>query len=313
MFEVWPLPLNGPVCPHFLTNLDKVTSRGMKQNFDKHRDVWGPLFTMQLQQWADTVFQPASKLIDNDIMHLPDWGIAPVPFEQAIGGKDFSQQGISLHLSKNPSANYDRVKYFDYAAGEYEMATHRYKKHIVEHSFRVLKNYLRPDSRVLEIACGPGYEAIAISMLVPESEVVALDLSKEMIRLACRNAKQHLVNNMTFYQADAQSLPGRLRSKFDIIYCQLNCSYFDDLHAVAKMMFHALYSQGMVFLVEPFPNLANSLSITPAKAANPYFEKLYGREELKAIFLNAGFADFYWKEILPGIGISIISKIPDVQ
>lgn len=280
----------------------------MKFEFDKHRDIWGPLFTGQIQQWAEQVLRPADVLIEKGQMELAAWGNEP-PAIQPLGGRSFSEKGIKLHKMKQLPPDYERVKYFDYAAAEYEMAVHIFKSFVTKHSFELISNYLKPGSRVMDCACGPGYEAIAFSMMAADSEVVAVDLSSEMIRLACHNGKDHGRTNMAFFQADAANLPASLGKKFDVVHCQLSCSYFEDLAAVAGNMHRALYDQGYVVLTEPFPNTANSASINFAKAANPYFNRLYSREDLKSVYLDAGFSDFYWKEILPGIGLSIISKL----
>ena len=280
----------------------------MKFNFDKHRDVWGPVFTLQLQTWADRVLAPAAVLIENGQMDLQQCGEPPIELITKGSGKQFSAKSIRLHLLDTLPANYDRVKYFDYAAAEYEMATHGFKKYIVNRAFSEMFPYISNDFRIMDAGCGPGYEAIALSMRVPEGEVVAVDLSTEMIKLACKNAKYHRVSNMCFYQVDVQALPRTLNEKFDVIYCQLNCSYFEDVQAVAASFYNALREKGMVFLVEPYPNTPNSLSINTARAANPYFERLYEKEELEGFFREAGFSNFFWKEILPGFGISMITK-----
>lgn len=204
--------------------------------------------------------------------------------------------------------DYEKVKYFDYCAEEYEMATHEYKSYIFKKSFEILKKYLSPNIRLLDCACGPGYEAITIAKSVPQDEVVCVDLSQEMITLAYNNAKEHHMTNMTFFQADVQNLPSELFGKFDIVHCQLSCSYFTNLDLFAKNVYMALGKKGFIFLIEPFPNFYNSYSIHYAKAANPFFLRLYTSNELKDTFLRIGFSDFYWKEILPGIGLSIISK-----
>jgi len=280
----------------------------MKENFDEHRDVWGPLFSVQLELWGSYVFPSASVLIDNGQLPLDQYGEPPSPFILRGSGKYFSKKGIQLKLLDSEPVNYHRVQYFDYAAMEYEMATHNFKQHIVSGVFKELLKYIEEDFRIIDCACGPGYEAIELSKRVPGGEVVAADLSVEMINLACRNAKYQHIKNMSFYQADVQHLPEVFHNKFDMVYCQLNSSYFEDMYVVAKSFYDILSAYGMVICIEPYPNLSNGLSISMAKAANPYFERLYAKEEMRAFFIDTGFNDFYWKEIIPGIGLSIITK-----
>lgn len=280
----------------------------MKTDFDKHRDVWGPMLTMQLNYWADYVLAPSAVLANNNQLKLAELGTPPVPMQFPDNENKFSKNGIELHMLSAKPGNYDSVKYFDYAAGEYEMATHKFKEHIVQQSFTLLEPFLQPNCTILDCACGTGYEAIALANKVPLGEVVAIDFSEQMIQMACRNAKEHDIKNMRFYQADVAAIPEELLGRFDIVHCQLSCSYFQNMHTVAGNLRSLLRQNGFVWLVEPNADLYNGLSIRATKAANPSFEQLYTKEDLRDIFLDAGFSDFYWKEILPGIGVSIIKK-----
>lgn len=280
----------------------------MKNNFDKHRDVWGPLFSFQMYDWSQLVFSPASIMIQNDQLVLKQSGEYPIPLNKPGSGAHFSKNGIILNSMKELPENYVRVKYFDYAAREYEMATHEFKKYIIKEAFEIIGNYVTKDCAILDCACGPGYESILLTSLVPDGEVVALDFSTEMIRLAYENAKDNWLTNISFFQADIQKLPDPLHDVFDIVFCQLSCSFFEEMERVANSFYSALLDYGIVFLIEPYPNIPNSASTKSAKAANPYFERLYSLEEFKSIFIAAGFNEYFWKEILPGIGMSIIIK-----
>lgn len=280
----------------------------MKQNFDKHRDVWGPLLSVQLALWGEFVFKPASTLIDNEQMSLQQFGEVPSLTNMKGSGKYFSTKGIELKLLNEKPFNYSRVKYFDYAAAEYEVATHTFKQYLVDKVFAELSKYIKEDFRIVDCACGPGYESIMLSAKVPKGEVVSIDLSVEMINLACKNAKNQHIKNMSFYQADVQQLPQALNNKFDMVYCQLNCSYFDDMYVVARSFYKMLCNHGFVVLVEPYPNLSNTLSINIIKEANPFFKRFYTKEDMHSFFITAGFNNFYWKEIMPGFGLSIITK-----
>ena len=124
----------------------------MKPDFDKHRDVWGPLLTMQLNFWAEHVFAPSAILVNNNQLKLAESGTAPLPINYPVSKKHFSAKGIKLNLLKELPQNYERVKYFDLAAGEYEMATHKFKEHIVQETFRLLDPFLSTHCRILECA-----------------------------------------------------------------------------------------------------------------------------------------------------------------
>ncbi len=280
----------------------------MKLDFDKHRDVWGPLFSAQMDLWAKNVFVPALDAIEKGTLMLDEEGALPEVIEVDRPVFLFSERGIELELLDVTPDDYREVVLWDMIAPEYEMATHRFKMPVTQQAFQLIQPFISENARVLDCACGSGYEAIALSMIAKNGEVIACDLSREMIRMANRNAKQNEVKNMAFYQADARNLPQRFYNRFDVIFCQLSIGYFGSLAVIAEQFSGVLKENGHVFLIDAYPNLVNGLSIDGHKAANPQFERLYDHREIKEIFSVAGFNGFYWKEILPGIGVSMITK-----
>ena len=69
--------------------------------------------------------------------------------------------------------------------------------------------------RILDIGTGSGAIAISLAKLVNESEVVAIDISSEALKIARRNAEQ-LGANVKFVEADALKDLSAL-GKFDVI------------------------------------------------------------------------------------------------
>jgi ubiquinone/menaquinone biosynthesis C-methylase UbiE len=62
--------------------------------------------------------------------------------------------------------------------------------------------------RVLEVGPGPGFIAIEIAKLLPEVQVVGLDLSETMIDIATCNAREHGVSErVLFREGDASEMP----------------------------------------------------------------------------------------------------------
>jgi ubiquinone/menaquinone biosynthesis C-methylase UbiE len=172
-----------------------------------------------------------------------------------------------------------------------------------------MQELVSPKARIADIGCGPGYETIALSKLVSQKEVCAIDLSTEMIRLAFRNATEQVISNVCFFQADIENeLPTKLYGNFDAIFCQFSFSYFSKHAQVANNFFRLLREKGLVFLIEPDDDVMNRISFLTAKAAVPHLNDYYSRDMFSNLFLSAGFSAFYWQELLPGIGLSIISK-----
>ena len=61
--------------------------------------------------------------------------------------------------------------------------------------------------RVLDVGTGSGRLAIRLAKLNSELEIVGIDLSDSMLKLAGRNAAREGVSTVTFLKADAKCLP----------------------------------------------------------------------------------------------------------
>jgi len=103
---------------------------------------------------------------------------------------------------------------------------------------RRIAAYLNSGDRVLEIAPGPGYLAIALAKLT-DSPVTGLDISKSFVRMAAENAREANVR-VDFEHGDAADLPFP-NSQFDFIVCRAAFKNFtrplvaiNEMHRVLK-------------------------------------------------------------------------------
>ena len=83
-----------------------------------------------------------------------------------------------------------------------------------ERNFRPVTDWLRdasgwsPGARVLDVACGSGYPALAAAAYVrPGGTVIAIDISPQMIVVASRQAKAEGLDNIQFLEMDAEAAP----------------------------------------------------------------------------------------------------------
>jgi ubiquinone/menaquinone biosynthesis C-methylase UbiE len=98
---------------------------------------------------------------------------------------------------------------------------------------------LEPGSRVLEVAPGPGYLAIALAGLGPYV-VAGLDISATFVRLAADNAREARVD-VEFRRGDAAAMPFA-DGVFDAIVCRAAFKNFsapvkalDEMHRVLRV------------------------------------------------------------------------------
>jgi ubiquinone/menaquinone biosynthesis C-methylase UbiE len=102
-----------------------------------------------------------------------------------------------------------------------------------------LAQRLEPASRVLEVAPGPGYLAIALARLGPYV-VAGLDISDTFVRLAADNAREARVD-VDFRKGDAAAMPFA-DGIFDAVVCRAAFKNFsapatalDEMHRVLRV------------------------------------------------------------------------------
>lgn len=87
----------------------------------------------------------------------------------------------------------------------------------------------QPGMHVLDLASGTGEPAISLaSRVLPGGQVVALDLSADLIAIANERAKQRKLTNVMTHQGDAQHLPFAAHS-FDLATSRFGVMFFADV------------------------------------------------------------------------------------
>lgn len=70
--------------------------------------------------------------------------------------------------------------------------------------------------RILDVGAGGGFNALPIAMAFPDAELIALDVAAPMLRYGAARAKAMGVDNVIFWQANAEHLPFE-NDSFDLI------------------------------------------------------------------------------------------------
>lgn len=99
------------------------------------------------------------------------------------------------------------------------------------------------DDRVLEVATGPGYVALAFATVA--REVVGVDLTDAPLAVARRNQADRGVTNVSFQPADAKALPWS-NGSFDVVVCRLAFHHFESPARVLAEMVRVCRGGGKV-------------------------------------------------------------------
>ena len=103
-----------------------------------------------------------------------------------------------------------------------------------------LVDYARPTPgmKILDLASGTGEPAITLaSRIGPEDQVVAVDLSAELLQVAEERARERDLTNLTTRQADANNLPFPDQS-FDLITSRFGVMFLgeDSLREACRVL-----------------------------------------------------------------------------
>jgi SAM-dependent methyltransferase len=235
----------------------------------------------------------------------PPVGDAPEGLPLPGSGPYFSQHSPDPVLLSEQSGNSHFVEEFDRLARLYEVLVRPFSTPIFDEALEVIGGYLTSDSRVLDAGCGPGRELRRVAALVPEGEVVGVDLAAGMVNVAHAAARSRGVDNSAFFQADAGDLPRAFTERFDLVYTALAHHHFPDPDAAAANALRCLRPGGVYCVIDPGPAWFNRLTAPLGRLADPGWIGWKTPEEFRAMLEGAGFARACWIPLLPGFGLAV--------
>lgn len=145
------------------------------------------------------------------------------------------------------------------------------------------------DGRVLDLACGPGI--VTVELARDAREVVAFDLTPEMLQKARERCAQAGLMNVRFEQGTAEALPFADAS-FDAVVTRFTMHHFASPAVVASQLARVVRPGGRIVIADSLSShiadeaeLHNALEIL----RDPSHIRMLSREQLLAIIQEAGF------------------------
>jgi len=146
-----------------------------------------------------------------------------------------------------------------------------------------------PPKRVLDVACGPGIVTAAVASAGPN--VVAFDLTDEMLAAARRRCEAATLANVEFRSGNAESLPFESAS-FGGAVTRLSIHHFEDPAAALSEIRRVLVPGGALVVGDiiaspdvPAARLHNAIE----KLRDPSHVRLLAEVELTTAIQDAGF------------------------
>lgn len=146
----------------------------------------------------------------------------------------------------------------------------------------------RGEWRVLDVATGGGHTALALAPHV--REVVASDITPEMLAAAERHVRGKGVANVSFREADACALPFEDDS-FDLVTCRIAPHHFSDAGRFVRECARVVRPGGAVIVIDNLTpeDPAASAAINEIEVVrDPSHRRAYSEPEWVGFFRGAG-------------------------
>ncbi|MBS3885455.1 MAG: peptide chain release factor N(5)-glutamine methyltransferase [Dethiobacter sp.] len=180
---------------------------------------------------------------------------------------------------------------------------------LVETAVRELKG--RENLRILDLGTGSGAVAISIAVLLPESEVVAVDISPAALHVATQNAARHGVTNRVRFLAGDLYAPV-CGERFDAIVSNppyISSTDIETLERDVKDFEPRLALSGGPDGLNFYRRLTAELALLAAPPALLLFEVGYRQSEaVAALCYAAGYKNISQLNDLAGIPRIILAK-----
>ena len=200
------------------------------------------------------------------------------------------------------------VEEFDRMSEVYAEFVRPFSTPIFGEAMSVMSAWIPRNARLLDAGCGPGRELKQMARLVPEGEVVGIDLAAGMVISAHRAARAAGLDHCAFYQSDVGELPEVFSGAFDLVYSCLAHHHYPEPPRATAAIFRCLRPGGLYCVVDPGPEWYNRLSAPIAQWADPGWIGFHTPEQFRSLMQDAGFARTGWQELLPGFGLAFGQK-----
>ncbi len=179
-----------------------------------------------------------------------------------------------------------------------------------EYKLDVTRRYLSDTSRVLELGCGTGSTAIAHSPYA--GEIVATDISGNMIDIARRKAADASVSNVEFRQARVDEI---VEPDYDMVMAHSLLHLLDDRDIALRQIYRMLRPGGV--FVSSTMCLGDAYRwvgwiARPARALGFFpLLRIFTGDQLRDSIRKAGFTFEYDWQPSPKKGLFLVARRPE--
>ena len=162
--------------------------------------------------------------------------------------------------------------------------------------------------KYLEIGCGPGVLTQVIAKQHPDAEIIANDISPEMIKLARQDLAEDLKSRIKYVIGDACDINSmKDLGKFDLIYSTFTLHHWDNAELAIKNLHSMLNENGLLYIHD----LKRVIGLYHIKSEHGFFKSIkasYKPGEIKIMLNNIGIKDYKIKAVFPYFMQSIVIR-----
>ena len=107
----------------------------------------------------------------------------------------------------------------------------------------------KPQGRLLDIGCGPGFLAAAISRRFKNNSIIGLDINRQMLDIAEKRWPKTLNPNLSFLSSNAQQLPFADKT-VDYVVSSLSLHHWQNPEMVFQEIYRVLKPGGTFFIFD---------------------------------------------------------------
>jgi len=137
------------------------------------------------------------------------------------------------------------VRHETYTHGHAPAVVRQHAQRTAEEAAAFLLPELRPGMRLLDVGCGPGSITRGLAERVAPGEVIGLDLSRETLEEARRDAAARGLGNLRYQEASVYTLPFADAS-FDVAYAHQVFQHLREREAALREMLRVVRPDGLV-------------------------------------------------------------------
>jgi ubiquinone/menaquinone biosynthesis C-methylase UbiE len=136
-----------------------------------------------------------------------------------------------------------------YTHGHAPAVVRQYAQRTASEAAAFLLPHLRPDMRLLDVGCGPGSITRGLAERLPAGQVVGLDLSRDTLEAARRDALARGLHNLRYEEGSVYELPFADGS-FDVAYAHQVLQHLRERDLALREMLRVVRPGGVVAVRE---------------------------------------------------------------